>query len=45
LIEAEIKDKERLEAISNGTTHLLPPLHGIPISVKDNILQKGNMVT
>jgi Asp-tRNA(Asn)/Glu-tRNA(Gln) amidotransferase A subunit family amidase len=35
LIEAEIKDKERLEAIKNGTTNQLPLFHGIPISIKD----------
>jgi Asp-tRNA(Asn)/Glu-tRNA(Gln) amidotransferase A subunit family amidase len=38
LKEAQIKDKERLEAIRNGTTHELPPFHGIPISVKDIVI-------
>jgi Asp-tRNA(Asn)/Glu-tRNA(Gln) amidotransferase A subunit family amidase len=36
-ILAELRDKERLEAIKNKTTDQLPPLHGIPISVKDLI--------
>jgi len=33
--EAKKKDMEREEALKNGTEHKLPPLHGIPISVKD----------
>ena len=37
-IEAELKDKERIEAIKEGKAHLLPPLHGIPISVKDLVI-------
>ena len=34
---AEIKDRERAEAIKNGTAKDLPPLHGIPISIKDYV--------
>ena len=33
--EAKKKDAERQEAIKNGRANELPPLHGIPISVKD----------
>ena len=35
LIEAESKDREREEAKLKGTQ--LPPLHGIPISIKDMV--------
>lgn len=37
-MEAQIKDDERRAAQSQGTAHLLPPLHGIPISVKDLVI-------
>ncbi|TNV80973.1 hypothetical protein FGO68_gene10665 [Halteria grandinella] len=43
LKEAEIKDKEREEALRNGTQ--LPILHGIPVSVKELNEQKGKLVT
>jgi Asp-tRNA(Asn)/Glu-tRNA(Gln) amidotransferase A subunit family amidase len=33
--EAKVKDAQTKEAIQQGTAHLLPPLHGIPISIKD----------
>jgi len=35
LAEAEIKDAEREQAIRDGNADMLPPLHGIPISIKD----------
>ena len=35
LIEARRCDQERQEALQRGSVHLLPPLHGIPISVKE----------
>lgn len=35
LKDAEIKDKERREAIAKGKANELPLLHGIPITVKD----------
>ena len=38
LMEARHRDKERDEAIKNGTFNKLPPLHGIPISVKDMVM-------
>lgn len=35
LRDAEIKDKEIQHHRQNNTTHLLPKLHGVPISVKE----------
>lgn len=37
MAEAKIKDSERAKAIQDGTSNGLPLLHGIPISVKDNV--------
>ena len=37
-IVAEQRDREREEAIRNGTQDSLPPLHGIPISIKDLVI-------
>lgn len=45
LKEAEIKDKERLEAIRENRVSDLGPLHGIPVSIKDFIMVKGLMFT
>lgn len=43
--EAKLRDKERLESIKNGTQDKLPALHGIPISIKDQLFQKGKYAT
>lgn len=43
LAQAEIKDRERAEALKNETE--LPLLHGIPVSVKELNEQKGKLVT
>lgn len=40
-VMAKEKDRLLVEAIKNGSTHLLPPLHGIPFSIKDLIEVKG----
>ena len=37
LVEAAEKDRERREAIQNGTQGELPVLHGIPISIKEMV--------
>ncbi len=37
LKEAAEKDRIREEAVKNGEVHKLGPLHGIPISVKDQV--------
>jgi hypothetical protein len=37
LVEAAIKDKERKEALEQGTQDSLPPLHGIPVSIKEMV--------
>lgn len=37
---ARQRDREREEAIRNGTTHELGLLHGIPLSIKDHVLYK-----
>ncbi len=37
MLEAISKDKEREEAKINGKLDELPPLHGIPFSMKDNV--------
>ena len=34
---AVIRDEERTKALKDGTAHLLPPLHGIPISTKEMV--------
>jgi amidase len=34
--QAVEKDRQIDEAILNGTAHSLPPLHGIPISIKEH---------
>ena len=39
---AKTRDQELKEAVLSGTMHLLGPLHGIPISIKDNIMQSGH---
>ncbi|CDW82816.1 UNKNOWN [Stylonychia lemnae] len=39
--EADEKDQERKEALRNEVVDLLPPLHGIPISVQDIFQIKG----
>ena len=36
--EAKRCDTERKEAIRNGTQESLPPLHSIPISIKDVVI-------
>lgn len=41
LLDAYKRDKERTEAIKNGTAKDLPLLHGIPISIKDMVRLKG----
>ena len=33
--EAAVKDAERQQALRDGIADQLPPLHGIPISIKD----------
>ena len=38
---AKVRDIQLDEAIKNGTTDELPPLHGIPFSIKDLIEVKG----
>lgn len=42
---AEIRDMERKEAISKNEAHLLPFLHGIPVSIKDLFDMKGTLST
>lgn len=42
---AQQKDLERAAANKAGTLHQLPPLHGIPFSVKDQFFQKGKLAT
>jgi len=37
LVEAAEKDRERREAIQNGTQGELPVLHGIPVSIKEMV--------
>ena len=38
--EAKLKDFILNQALDNGTSSSLPPLFGIPISVKDNVRSK-----
>lgn len=38
-------DKERVEAVEKGEANLLPIMHGIPMSFKDQIDQKGHLST
>jgi Asp-tRNA(Asn)/Glu-tRNA(Gln) amidotransferase A subunit family amidase len=40
LIEAAAKDKERQEAVAQGTQLSLPLLHGIPVSIKEMVRLK-----
>eukprot|EP00347_Sterkiella_histriomuscorum_P018941 403343571 len=42
---AKICDAQRLEAIQKNEAEKLPPMHGIPISVKELFEQKGKVVT
>ena len=42
---AGIRDMERKEAIQKNETHLLPFLHGIPVSIKDLFDMKGTLST
>lgn len=42
---AKLRDKERQEAIEQGSQDSLPEMHGIPMSFKDNIAQKGCLAT
>jgi Asp-tRNA(Asn)/Glu-tRNA(Gln) amidotransferase A subunit family amidase len=37
LVEAAEKDRERREAIQNGSQGELPVLHGIPVSIKEMV--------
>ena len=37
LVEAAEKDRERKEAIQNGTQGEMPVLHGIPVSIKEMV--------
>jgi Asp-tRNA(Asn)/Glu-tRNA(Gln) amidotransferase A subunit family amidase len=39
--EAKIKDSEREEALRQGKVDELPPFHGIPMSIKDNVRALG----
>lgn len=42
---ARLRDKERAEAIKKGEVDSLPPLHGIPMSFKDQFDQVGHLST
>ena len=42
---AKKKDKETIEAITHKRTNELGLLHGIPISIKDHINEKGKLNT
>ena len=42
---AQIRDEEREKAALEGRLDTLGTLHGVPISVKDHILQKGHSWT
>ena len=43
--EAKQKDAEREQAIKEGEVDALPIMHGVPMSVKDIINQKGHLST
>jgi len=40
-VEAAEKDRERREAIQNGTQGELPVLHGIPVSIKEMVSDRS----